>query len=51
MTNKKAGYKIDIKFPFWLNWAKRFMKLHVEEIFIPAEIHGQKVDVVILDDY
>lgn len=46
----KAGYKINIKLPFWLNWTKWFMKIDIEELYVPAKIKNDGIDIIILDD-
>ena len=46
MKNVKG---IFIRLPFWLRWAKRFIRLEVKTYPIP-KLKGQRCDVIIIDE-
>ena len=48
VMNVKAVY---IKLPFWLRWAKRFIRLELKTYpIIPKQIEGRSIDFIIVDE-
>lgn len=49
MTNPKVQ-TITIKLPFWLRWAKRFVKLENRIIEQKGKVLGQHLEMIIIDE-
>ena len=41
---------INIEMPWWLNWAKRYVKVNAERITAPKTLTGRHIDCVIMDE-
>lgn len=41
---------VNIIMPWWLRWAKRFIRLQAERKTLPAQIKGYSCDSIIIDE-
>jgi len=46
----KRIHTININLPFWLEWARRFIRLDVKQYKLPNKIKGMKADGIIFDE-